>query len=90
VNGRTFEALRKLSLARKQVPVESVWNHRKGGVYAVTGHALDTDSGEIRVVYRRIGGPEFDPAQESELRYARRVEEWTEDRFVPAHNMSQH
>lgn len=90
MNERTLIAQRKLSNARKLVPEGSEWQHKKGGLYTVTGHALDTDSGEIRILYRRIGGPEFNQEQEQDIRYARHVEEWTPDRFVPAHSLSRH
>jgi hypothetical protein len=90
MNGRTLTALRKLSNARKLIPLGSEWNHKKGGVYKVTGHALDTDSGEVRIVYQRIGGPEFDAEKEQGIPYARHLEEWTPDRFTPAHSLTQH
>lgn len=80
---KTRHALQVVADARAKVKQGSVWQHKKGGVYVVTGYALHTDTGAAVVLYRRIGGPDYDPKLEDELKFARPLEEWTPDRFAP-------
>lgn len=68
--------------ARLTTPEGSRWKHKKGGTYIVSGHALDTDTGLIRVSYRRIAGPDFDAAAERYFYYSRPIGEWAPDRFT--------
>lgn len=53
------------------------WQHFKGGVYKIHGFALDTSDGTPRVLYHRIGGPEFDHRlPEKDITFARPLTEW--------------
>ena len=80
---RTDAALLAVAQAEELVPRGTVWLHKKGGVYVVCGYVLNTDSGTAMVRYRRIGGPDHDPKKEAPLEFARPLEQWSEDRFVP-------
>jgi hypothetical protein len=73
-----------LGHARVSVPVGTLWQHKKGGRYTVVGHALNTDDGTAMVLYRRVGGPDFNSEVECETVYARPFEQWTYDRFTRA------
>jgi hypothetical protein len=65
------------------VRVGEIYQHYKGGIYVVTCLTLDTDTGNLRVSYARIGGPNFDAVAENGITFSRRIEEWTPDRFIP-------
>ena len=84
MSSRTAQAKATLEVAAAQVPSGSCWDHRKGGRYVVIGHALDTDDGTARVIYKRVGGPEFNLHAESGIAFARPLSEWTPERFAPA------
>lgn len=74
------QRLRRASYA---VPVNTKWQHKKGGRYVVVGHALSTETDEILVLYRRIGGPDFDAENEALNIFARPERMWFEEnRFV--------
>lgn len=64
------------------ISIGSGWLHKKGGRYIVTGKALDTDTGEIRIQYKRYGGPDYDPQAERDITFSRPLSEWTVDRFI--------
>ena len=80
---KTQAAAAELFRSQRAVPVGSRWKHKKGGLYQVLGHALDTDNGEARVRYQRVGGPDFDPRAERHIEFVRPISEWTADRFTP-------
>lgn len=71
-----------LTTARAMVPTYTRWRHKKGGLYLVTGHEVDSDDGLIRVVYKRVGGPGFVRLTELDISFSRPIAEWTPDRFV--------
>lgn len=79
---KTASALAATRAAKHLVSVGTVWLHKKGGLYRVEGHDLDTDTGLMRVRYRRVGGPEFCGEYEVEITYSRPLEEWNPDRFT--------
>lgn len=72
----------KLLHAMPQAPVGSTWRHKKGGIYKVLGHVLDSSDGEVRVRYQRIGGLGFNARAEAFQEWVRPINEWTIDRFV--------
>lgn len=78
----TQEIQKRFEVARISVRPGEIFKHYKGGIYVVTGLALDTDTSDIRVNYHRIDGPSFDAISEQGITFSRRLEEWTEDRFV--------
>lgn len=61
----------------------SIWQHYKGGVYVVLGFTIDTHHGGFLVVYRRIGGPDFNALAEAHMTFSRPPEEW-QDLVNPA------
>jgi len=79
---RTQEAQSTVGAARKLIPIASVWLHKNGGTYEVTGHELDTDTGQARIRYRRIAGPSFNAVKEGGLEFSRPIDQWTRDRFM--------
>lgn len=81
MNISTSELQARFADARKEVPVGSVWKHKKGGMYMVTGHGFDTEHGRINVHYYRIGGPNFDEQAETGISFDRPIFLWTQDRF---------
>jgi hypothetical protein len=80
---KTDSALQTLDIARTLVPSGSKWQHYKGGVYEVVGHAIDTDDGSARIRYRRLAGPGFNPWKERTIEFVRPITEWTNYRFTP-------
>lgn len=72
----------ELETARNMVPTYTRWRHKKGGLYTVLGHDIDTDTGLARVRYKRVGGPEFDRNTEVNVFFSRPLAEWTPDRFT--------
>lgn len=70
-----------LHQARTAVPVGSVWKHKKGGMYMVTGHGFDTELARINVHYFRIGGPNYDEKAEVGIIFDRPIFLWTKNRF---------
>jgi hypothetical protein len=63
-----------------------VYRHVKtGNVYRITGFAIDTDTGVMRVSYLRIGGPGYTGIYDPFITYSRRAAEWTGDRFEFLH-----
>jgi len=72
----------ELRQARERVQLGTTYKHKKGGVYRVTGHAIDSDTGKVRVRYRRIAGPDFDKFREADIEFVRPVDEFTADRFT--------
>lgn len=79
---RTAVLNSRLDDARNLVPMNSCWRHKHGGLYQVTGYHIDTDNGEVRVHYHRVGGPGFDPVAEVQINFSRPIAEWTVDRFT--------
>jgi hypothetical protein len=73
---------RKLDGARRSIPTGSRWLHKKGGRYMVYSHVIDSDNGEVRVLYGRIGGPGFTMEAEAGIMFVRPYEEWSVDRFI--------
>lgn len=72
-----FQAAR--SSARLQGITEgSMWQHYKGGVYVVDGFCIDTHDGLFKVLYSRVGGPNFSAKAEAGMSYSRVPEEWNE------------
>lgn len=72
----------KLVQARAVAPLLTNWKHKKGGIYRIIGHAIDSDNGEVRVRYDRVGGPGFNRMEEADIEFVRPVSEWTADRFT--------
>lgn len=56
-----------------------IWKHYKGGIYKILGLTVDTNDGTLRVHYKRIDGPDFDPGIELNITYVRPMTEWFED-----------
>lgn len=79
---RTAILNEELRQARQLVQLGTTYKHKKGGVYRVTGHVIDTDTGKVRVRYRRVAGPDFDAFREADIEFARSIEEFTPDRFT--------
>lgn len=75
LNDRLFEAAQRVPWAAK-------YRHKKGGIYEISGYSINTDTGNVDVRYKRIGGPDFDAALEQGIFFSRPIEEFTEDRFV--------
>lgn len=80
---RTLILRNRIKDAADIAPVASVWRHKKGGVYQVTGIVIDSTDGEARIMYQRIAGPKFNAGIEYGIYFVRPVSEWTPDRFVP-------
>lgn len=78
---RTAALLDRLKLAKTQNLVGNTFKHYKGGIYTVTGLCIDTDDGEVRVLYHRVGGPEFDAIAEDGISFVRPLAEFNPDRF---------
>lgn len=78
---RREDVLGMLQKARRQLPIGTALIHKKGGVYRVIGHSFDTETEEISVAYRRIGGPNYDPIYEGAITFTRPLSLFTEDRF---------
>ena len=75
----TDEYNRRRTAARQQGITEgSLWSHYKGGIYMVTGFLLETHHGGFLVLYRRVGGPNFDAVEERHQQFGRPPEEWHE------------
>lgn len=72
----------ELRQARERVQLGTTYKHKKGGIYRVTGHAVDTDTGKVRVRYRRVAGPDFDKFREADIEFVRSIDEFTPDRFA--------
>lgn len=72
----------ELALARLTAPHGSEWQHKKGGIYIVTGHAFDTVTEKPVIVYQRTAGPGFNAEAEYNVAFSRPVNEWTPDRFT--------
>ena len=77
----TTDEMREL-FRSSHVKIGQVYQHYKGGVYIVTALTLDTDTAGLRVSYVRIDGPGYDATAEAGIIFSRRLEEWTEDRFL--------
>lgn len=78
----TQELQAALTACNEVAPAHSRWRHKKGGEYQVMGSVIDADDGTARVLYARIGGPEFNGPAEYGIYFVRPVAEWTVDRFV--------
>jgi hypothetical protein len=71
-----------LKEASNRCPVGSVWQHKKGGVYMVTGVGFDTEHARVNVHYYRIAGPNFNEKDEAGIIFDRPFFMWTADRFT--------
>jgi len=76
--------------SRHGLAIGTKWQHYKGGVYVIDGYGIDTDTGELRIRYHRIGGPNFDAIAEAGQEFYRPPTQWREtvkalqgSRFVP-------
>jgi hypothetical protein len=76
------EALNRKLAEAGGITIGSGWLHKKGGRYIVTGKAIDTDTGDVRIQYKRFGGPGYDPIAERDITFSRPLSEWTVDRFI--------
>ena len=76
---KTQACIDTLAKARIRVPSASIWQHYRGGIYAVTGHTIDTTNGQARVLYFRVGGPDYEADRENGITFARPVDEWFEN-----------
>lgn len=65
-----------LTSAKEKIKFGSTWTHYKGGIYRVIGHIIDTDDGQVRIHYYRVGGPEFDKVAESGVTFVRKLDEF--------------
>jgi hypothetical protein len=83
IKATTDQMNAKLEYAEQIAKRNAIYKHKSGGEYMVLGHAFDTDTMDVRVTYRRIGGPEFDRVAERYLQFSRPLSEWTLDRFAP-------
>jgi hypothetical protein len=72
----------ELEFARFVAPLGSVWLHKHGGHYMVTGYSYSTGYQEAEIRYTRIAGPDFKYDYDSRIPYTRRMSEWTTDRFT--------
>jgi hypothetical protein len=79
---KTQEFREKLKKAIIDIGRGSIWRHYKGGVYMVDDFAIDTDDTSVRVLYHRIDGPDYGMS-ESDIRFARPLEEWFDKVEVP-------
>lgn len=77
----TSQIKEKFKAAARVCAVGTQWRHKKGGLYMVLGHGLDTETEEIRVHYFRVGGPGFDEKKERGIIFDRPLSMWTPDRF---------
>lgn len=73
----------KIAAARDAVPLDHRWRHKKGGIYLVLDHVINTDTGNVMILYGRVDGPDYDEAAEEGIFFVRPIEEWTLDRFTP-------
>ena len=74
---KTEDLHKKIDDANMRLHANTTWRHYKGGIYSVKGFAIDTDNGEVRVLYNRLNG---DPhIMDSRIIYARPFKEWFED-----------
>lgn len=80
---RTTILNEKLAKAHELVPITSRWLHKKGGRYVVGGYTIDTTTGNVLILYKRFGGPDYDLEAELNIFFSRPIEEWTLDRFTP-------
>jgi len=80
---RTTILNEKLAAAHKVAEPGTRWLHKKGGEYGVAGFTIDSTSGDVLVLYGRIGGPDFDAQAEYGIYFSRPIAEWTLDRFTP-------
>mgnify|MGYP001444580112 CR=1 FL=1 len=58
---------------KKRLPIGSVWQHFKSGVYEVVGLSVHTETLEVLVLYRRL---------DDKFVWARPARMWTPDRFI--------
>lgn len=76
MNSKTKALLDKLNAAKALDLQYKTFKHYGGGVYIVDGFVIDTDDGEVRVLYSRVGGPDFDAAVEMEIQFVRPLAEF--------------
>jgi hypothetical protein len=78
----------ELNQLRKDVPPGSVWKHKKGGVYMVTGASWHTEDDAALVSYFRLSGPGFNQDEELGIVYSRPADMWKPDRFTKVSNFN--
>lgn len=78
----TTQEMQALRASRPDIAPGMVFEHYKGGVYQVIKLTIDTDTANLRVVYKRIDGPDFDAVAEEGIEFDRRIEEWEAPRFI--------
>ena len=60
------------------VQAHDMYQHYKGGIYRVRDLSLHTETNEVLVNYKRIGGPDYDERAEKDIIYSRPLSEWLE------------
>ena len=73
---KTADLAVKLAAASAMGLRYNYFRHYKGGIYTVHGFVIDTDDGSVRVLYYRIGGPDYDAKAESGIRFVRPLVEF--------------
>ena len=62
--------------------IGTLWRHRNGTIYEITGVDVDTADGEQRIRYKERVGPNVAPGARNYIEFSRPVAEWTLDRFT--------
>lgn len=62
----------------KHITPHNVYRHYKGGVYQVLHIGFHTETEELEVIYKRIGGPNYDEHAEKDIVFVRPLSVWLE------------
>ena len=73
---KTAELNSKLQAAEDLDLRFATFRHYKGGIYTVEDFVVDTDDGSLRVLYFRVGGPDYDADAEVGIRFVRPIGEF--------------
>lgn len=76
---KTADLQTKLDAAFGHELVGNTFKHYKGGIYVVDGFVIDTDDGNVRVLYTRVDGPGFDEFEEMGIQFARPLAQWFDE-----------
>ena len=96
MNAKTAELQKKIEDGWKLFNGEMMWLHYRGGIYYVQSLVIDTDDGELRVLYSRMDGPDFDESAEIGISFVRPLREWFDEvdvdgkmtpRFIAVHRV---
>jgi hypothetical protein len=82
MNEKTAQLRTKVDAAFASSLIYSTFQHYRGGIYYVDSFAVDTDDGELRVIYQRVGGPDYDMEAEAGIQFARPLREFLDEVVV--------